>query len=325
MVSPIFIFSLPRSGSTLLQRILSTNENICTSPESWLLLPLFYALKKTGCAAEYSHKAAHDAIHEFVSKLPEKKITYYKAVARIMEELYSEVTDKDCKYFLDKTPRYYLIIPEIISAFPDAKFIFLFRNPISIYSSILETWCANRFLNMDRFEIDLIGGVKHLVQGQELLADRCITIKYEDLVGKPEETLSAISNYLEIDLKISQKNDGALAKLYGDSGDQVGQREYKKLSNKPQEKWKKTFNTPYRIKVAISYLNKIGPGVIAGMGYDKTALCEEIRSLTVSYSFSIKDRLSRFLSGLGRYINHEHYRRLLESKLISKSKFFTYR
>lgn len=38
----IFIVSQPRSGSTLLQRILSAHSQICTTSEPWLALPLLW-------------------------------------------------------------------------------------------------------------------------------------------------------------------------------------------------------------------------------------------------------------------------------------------
>ena len=39
MKSPIFLFSLPRSGSTLLQRVLMSHKDIASVAEPWLMLP----------------------------------------------------------------------------------------------------------------------------------------------------------------------------------------------------------------------------------------------------------------------------------------------
>ena len=41
----IFIISQPRSGSTLLQRMLSGNKDIKTSAETWLMLHPLYAVR----------------------------------------------------------------------------------------------------------------------------------------------------------------------------------------------------------------------------------------------------------------------------------------
>ncbi|MFW6066259.1 MAG: sulfotransferase, partial [Planctomycetota bacterium] len=42
-VSPLILFSLPRSGSTLLQRMLSLHGRIASTAEPWLLIPQLYA------------------------------------------------------------------------------------------------------------------------------------------------------------------------------------------------------------------------------------------------------------------------------------------
>ena len=51
MKSPIFIFSLPRAGSTLLQRVLMGHPEIASIAEPWLLLPLMYVQKEHGVLA----------------------------------------------------------------------------------------------------------------------------------------------------------------------------------------------------------------------------------------------------------------------------------
>jgi len=48
----IFILSLPRSGSTLLQRILGGHSQVHTVAEPWLMLNPLYALRETGIEAE---------------------------------------------------------------------------------------------------------------------------------------------------------------------------------------------------------------------------------------------------------------------------------
>ena len=72
---------------------------------------------------------------------------------------YASDSDSDSIYFLDKTPRYYLILKELEQVFPDAKFIFLFRNPVQIYASMLSTWGKDTFkvFFKYRFYADIIG------------------------------------------------------------------------------------------------------------------------------------------------------------------------
>ena len=63
MSEPLFLFSLPRAGSTLTQRLLAAHPAICSAAEPWILLPLFHALDKASFA-EYNATAARLSCHE---------------------------------------------------------------------------------------------------------------------------------------------------------------------------------------------------------------------------------------------------------------------
>src|SRR5665213_3086127 len=54
-VRPIFIFSISRSGSTLLQRVLAAHPEVATVSEPWLLLPFVYSMRTEGVIADYVH------------------------------------------------------------------------------------------------------------------------------------------------------------------------------------------------------------------------------------------------------------------------------
>jgi hypothetical protein len=68
-VTPIFLLSLPRSGSTLVQRVLAAHDGVATAAEPWILLPQIYALRTEGAYAEYGHALATRAIGDFARNL----------------------------------------------------------------------------------------------------------------------------------------------------------------------------------------------------------------------------------------------------------------
>lgn len=139
-MKPIFVFSLPRSGSTLLQRILGGHPEIVTTSEPWILLPFLYVLKESGLFSEYGHSGCYKAVGDFFDGFPNGKDDYLKEVNCFTKKLYQKYINNEEKYFVDKTPRYSLIVDEIITTFPEAKVIFLWRNPLAIISSIIDTW-----------------------------------------------------------------------------------------------------------------------------------------------------------------------------------------
>ena len=109
-----------------------------------MLHPL-YALKEKGIETEYGADTAQQGLFDFLKQIPEGIELYKEALRKLGWTLYNRVVElSGKKYFLDKTPRYYHIIPELYSIFPNAKFIILFRHPIAVLSSVLKTWFENR-------------------------------------------------------------------------------------------------------------------------------------------------------------------------------------
>jgi hypothetical protein len=296
MKSPIFIFSLPRSGSTLLQRILMGHPKIASVAEPWLLLPFLYTTKREGLLAEYSHSTCHKAIKDLINNLPNKQKDYNRFLREFANNIYSSYCNDNEIFFLDKTPRYYLIISEIATLFPDAKFIFLFRNPVHIYSSILNTWGKNRFINLSKNHIDLNRGPKMISEGYELLKNKSYMIQYEQLLREPENSIIEILNYLELDnninlLKIFHKQD-----TKGSMGDPLGTKNYKKIVTSPLNKWESIFSTVLRKKIIKNYIQNIDEKVLLVQGYSKNKILQDISRLptnsnkflidSVDYSFA---------------------------------------
>ncbi|HWN97614.1 MAG TPA: sulfotransferase, partial [Methylomirabilota bacterium] len=120
-----FIISQPRAGSTLLQRLLATHPQIQTIGEPWLAIPFVYALREKGVSAEYIHVSMAQGFGDFVSKLPGGRADYFQEVRAMLERLQQKIPAPGKTYFLDKTPRYHLILEELAEIFPDAKFIVL--------------------------------------------------------------------------------------------------------------------------------------------------------------------------------------------------------
>jgi len=196
----IFLISQPRAGSTLLQRILGGHQDIHTVAEPWLMLHPLYALKAKGIETEYDSNLARNGLDDFLLNVPEGLDLYYEAVREMATVLYDRKLALSGKsYFLDKTPRYYLIISELYRTFPKAKFIILLRNPMAVLSSTLDTWFGNKIdiLKKSLNYKDLIEGPRYLIEGIEHLKEDAIVAHYEDLVVDPEQTVLRICGKLE--------------------------------------------------------------------------------------------------------------------------------
>lgn len=287
-MKPIFLFSLPRSGSTLLQRMLATHPEIATTSEPWLLLPFLYALRTKGVKSEYNHQDMALAFEDFCEQLPGKKADYYSSIRDLALDLYSKASGGNSQYFLDKTPRYHLIIDEIHEIFPEAKFIILWRNPVAVAASMMETWNKGRW-NLYHFEVDLYTGLSNLCDTAKKHTDKIYNIRFEDLVGNPEGESQKLLDFLQLAGTSSEAAEFSSVSLEGRMGDPTGVKQYKTVSTDSLQKWQSTMANPWRKHWSKQYLNWIGQDRIELMGYDFNELHEELSHIKIGKKHFIND------------------------------------
>ena len=288
MKCPVFLLSLPRSGSTLMQRILAKHEQIATVSEPWFLLPLLYAQREEGTLTEYSHRNCQIGITDLFNELPDKQSDFDEAINLMATDIYQKLCSNSEVYFLDKTPRYHLIANDLVRIFPNAKFIFLFRNPMDIYASVMTTWGSNSFKKIYAAENDLNTGFQNLIAARKLLHNKCLVVNYENLVMGTKKVIDEITTFLEIENTLLIGDN--LIQLSGKLGDQVGNKKYKKVNSSSIGNWKKCFNTSYRKKDIKNYISSIKSSHLEEMGYDKTELLNSISKHNVSINLSLRDR-----------------------------------
>lgn len=296
-ITPIFLFSLPRSGSTLAQRILAGHPDIDTVSEPHILLPLIYALRQDGVYAEYNHKLAAMAIEDFCQELDQGRQDYYQEIKRFATSLYRSASRKKARYFLEKTPRYSLVVDEIMEIFPEGKFVFLWRNPLAVIASIMQQSKGGHWF-LYGTKIDLCTGLDNLVTAYARDPGRSISVRYEDLLADLEGERSRILGYLEL----SPVSDCDLAAgsrhLRGRLGDKVGLERYRALSREPLEKWKCTLSNPLRKAWCRRYLRWLGPRRLSVMGYQLDALLAELDAIPTSCFMLLRDLVLMPLGGL---------------------------
>lgn len=264
------------------QRILAAHQDIATVSEPWILLPYFYTLRDRGIYAEYNHTSLTLAVEDFYKALPGGREDYIEELRELALRLYSKAARGDARYFLDKTPRYHLISNEIVEAFPDGKHVFLWRNPLSVAASIIETWGDGRW-NLYRHKLDLFDGLEALIETYERNRERSHAVRYEDLLINPEKEWREIFRYLELSFDGSVLELFDNVKLNGRQGDPSGIHRYDRVSREPLERWRQTLNSPMRKAWCRRYLEWLGTKRLATMGYDLDGLLNELDSLRTSY------------------------------------------
>lgn len=278
----IFLISQPRSGSTLTQKILGAHTDIYTRSEPWIMLHPLYALKDRGIHAEYNKTLDYRATQDFINDLPDggrsKYLAYIRYAYLSMYNDYLTLNNKNI--FLDKTPRYHLIMDELKEVFPQAKQILLVRNPLAVLSSIIKTFTKENFQRLSDFKIDLIDGLDIIVNKLERDPTDLYLLRYESLVSYPTETLMECFEYLNIEFDpniMNYHNTKSEKWKFGDP-DSVYKKEGIDATNDLQ--WIHTLNDPQHWRVIYDYLHYIGDVKFKVLGYDfekfNTILLEQL-------------------------------------------------
>lgn len=265
----IFLISQPRSGSTLTQKILGAHSKIYTRSEPWLMLQPAYSLKNSGITAEYEFEAERKAFNSFVEGLPEGKKTYIDALRSMYLGLYSSyLGNKNDDYFLDKTPRYYLITDELLQIFPRAKYILLIRDPLAVLCSIVKTWTNENWFNLSIYKHDLLTAIDRNIDVIDSKHNEYKIIHYEELIKGDEKYLNNIFDYLGVGYEkevLNYHKDNDDRWIYGDK-----ERIYenKGIDRNNDTKWVANLKKPQYWRAVYDYLNYIGEEKYHKLGYD---------------------------------------------------------
>lgn len=275
-VKPIFILSISRSGSTLLQRIVAAHDGVSTAPEPWIMLPHAYTLRRRGVDAEYFQDLLATAVEDFCTRLPGGEDEYLAEMRELALRLYGRAAADGATHFVDKSPPYCLVAAELMRIFPEAKFVFLWRNPLSVVASMIETWGPWRPTFMTA---DLFVGLPRLLAAREASPERSHALRFEDAASGDRATWEALMRYLEIEFDEAALTRFAEVEVEGRMGDPTGRRSYRALSSAPEAKWRSTLANPVRREWCRRYLLFLGADRLAVMGYDQRRLLAELEQL----------------------------------------------
>jgi hypothetical protein len=196
----LFLISPPRSGSTLLQRMLGSHSQVFTFPEPHLITPLaFLGYHDLVDKAPYDHINAAEAIKTFVESLPNRERDYLDALRAYADTMYGRMLAKSNKrYFLDKTPAYALVLPFLTALYPEARYVVLTRHPLAIMSSY-----ANSFFDGDWHGANEYNPIvnRYVPAIAQLLRDpvkHVLHVRYEQLVREPETELARVFGFMDL-------------------------------------------------------------------------------------------------------------------------------
>ena len=220
----------------MLQAVLSNHTAIATRSEPWVQLLQAPFLNPDLIRAPFDWKIAVDAVNEVEAEGRCLK-DVQSALRATIDQFYEQSTEQSADYFLDKTPRYYYILEELYAQYPDAQFLVLYRNPVSVLASIHKTWLSEkRFESLYDYAGDLIDAPRLMdaFVAKHGGDDRVMTVEYEQLIAEPESAFPDIFEWLGLEYSDELLSYGENTSYAGKYGDPVGVQRGQVEARKPK-------------------------------------------------------------------------------------------
>lgn len=194
-IIPIFIIGLPRSGTSLLEQILSAHSQIHGCGELKHVTTLIQEMPRTQANWNYPHTMANLTPDDC------------QRLAGRYLELIRESHDIRISYFIDKLPANYFHVGLLHTLFPQAHFILCRRNPADVcLSNYFQHFKERHYHTFNLKELatsyqDFEAIIA--IWKQYLPALKLHEIQYETLVAQPENTLQSLFAALDLTLETS--------------------------------------------------------------------------------------------------------------------------
>ena len=177
---PIFIVGMPRSGTTLVEQILSSHEDIMGCDE------LTYI-------QQFGRRISLGLTKPTRQNLMNFRYRYFEKIKNIAN---------DSKMIVDKMPSNFKYLGAIVAAFPEAKIIHVRRSPEATCWGIFKKRFSNDSVgysyNLDYIKNYYIRYIDLMKSNSNYFHDKIYELKYETLVNNQEFETKNVIKYLGI-------------------------------------------------------------------------------------------------------------------------------
>lgn len=213
--SKLFIVGLPRSGTKLLRTVINNHSQVAVARHETEFLPNWIGKFETVSSLE--SKQEFDLFFEWCQQFPYFQDRIRKGEAFTADQWYERCDSFDLagvftglikcdlqvdpaeeskvKIWGDKSPGYTRQVSNIMKAIPGARFIHILRDPRDNALSVNQAWGKN----MIRACSDWKNGVRYVDKVSSEHPNSILTVRYEDLLTHPEETVTRVCEFLGVD------------------------------------------------------------------------------------------------------------------------------
>ncbi|KZZ58585.1 hypothetical protein A3762_07480 [Oleiphilus sp. HI0125] len=203
--APIFILGMPRSGTTLIEQILSSHSKVGAEGELKTL---------SECFSKHNDRIMQsDSVDEIATAL-HAAFAEYLGQVRAMQSQRDEPLPV---YFTDKMPYNYMMSAFIAAVLPEAKIIHCTRNASETCFSIYkQNFSGNHGYTNDLRELGMYYNLykQHMELNTSLFPKRIYEANYENMIANSEQEIARLLEYcgleMETDCLMFHKNKRAV-------------------------------------------------------------------------------------------------------------------
>ena len=296
----LFVIGPPRSGSTLLARMLGAHSQVFAPPEPHLLTPLAHlGYYETVERAPYDPVISQAAMRELVAALPAGEGDYLVALRAYADSLYGRMLEASGRrLLLDKTPAYALVLDFVAKLYPKARYVVLVRNPLAVWSSYVESFFDGDAAAAHRFNPLLeryVPAIARFLREPPVAIQR---VRYEDLVADPEARMRESCAFLGLDFEAGMvdygESGGARATSRG-LGDPITVARETRPTTRSLARWAvELAGDPAKLGQAHEILARLSDEDLAAWGFPRAELQAQLAAVPAEAPPRRRARMTRY-------------------------------
>ena len=315
-----FILGRPRSGTTLLRFLFDAHPDVCIPFEGKVIWDMYLPFNAIERWDEETIIELVDLLSK-VDRVDKWGINFdslksellllsvkpdYQDFIRIVYRHYrSEYNKNKVLIYGDKNPTYSLFPDSLLKIIPDAKIIFILRDPRDHILSMKKAGMGNG--NIIRMAVQWKKAVRDILEIKKTNPVNVFILRYEDLVSEPEKHLNAFCSFLGINYSSEMLNfylkKDSYTELFKAEG--VDEKFHSKLFNPVTAahifRWKKEMN-PHELSVIDLCVGDIA----LQSGY-------EISSQKLNFISSLKYRIKLYLTEIKVKRHHQRKNEIISN------------
>ncbi len=254
--APVFIVGCPRSGTTLLQRLLAAHSGVAIAPETHFMRQFWLHRQGFGNLDDDANfrrlLAAVTATPEFADLHIDAETwtqtawqgeRSYGALLWLLLEQYARAND--ASFVGEKTPNHVFFLADLHGLFPEARFVHLVRDPRAVVNS----WRHCPWTSGSAWR-DAVRWRRHVRAAMSAKVPGMITVFYEKLVQQPGLCLQNLCRFLDLTFEPDML-------LYHQRASTAFDMQ--------REPWKARALSPIASELATSWQNELSPAAIAAV------------------------------------------------------------